>query len=407
MFLIPMCWIVSTGLIQVFTFVPVEGEVSEFLAPDPFAQAEEHRGGWIRYRYSVEGIPYQGTCPPAYSFGMPRQPFAQHAMDLEAGDSIRVFHDPGDPSVSTLEPRVEATAFMFITFTLPFLLLGWLTFSQPEALRLQDAGGGMMLAGGNISFVTYALLSAVGSFAFGFAALQSSDWKTATLIGALLPSVIIPGTVILLRRWVDRANAEPSDRKLPSDEDSASRAEKAGVKKQVVVWMCVTLFWCGITGLFATDVFIYWVELAQGKNYVQTGGEIIRSKIHVSSSSDGTSYTVLVEYGYKVGDEAYVSDRITFGRMKVGLSRKRANEQIGQFPTGEQVPVFYDPEDPQQAVLIRNVSPMRIWLTVFITPFVLIGGYMIWNTLGLLMGKNTIKLLQDENVRDDIHTTSG
>ncbi|MDF3129146.1 DUF3592 domain-containing protein [Kiritimatiellaeota bacterium B1221] len=384
MFLIPMCWTVLSGCIQVATFVPAEGRINEIQGPDSFAKEEARQGGWIEYTYEVAGVPYQGTCPPEYSFGMPRQPFPQHTMALTAGDPVRVFYDPENPRESTLEPRVEATAFMFITFTLPFLLLGWLIFTRPEALQIQDAGNGMMLAGGKISFVAYALLSAVGSFAFGFYAMQTPDWKSATLLGALLPVVIIPGIVTGLQKWVDRGQGEATGRKLPSIDSEAIHSEKAGIRKQLVVWICVSLFWCGITGIFASGILTYWVGVVQGKNYVQTEAMVIRSEIQVSQRGTNTSYTVQVEYEYEVGDVAYVSDRIDFGWMKMGQSRKRANDLKKVFQTGARVPVFYDPADPQRAVLIREVSLMRILLTVFITPFVLIGGYMIWKTVSLL-----------------------
>lgn len=60
----------------------------------------------------------------------------------------------------------------------------------------------------------------------------------------------------------------------------------------------------------------------------------------------------IVIYTYSVGDRAYRRSRVLFGGT--GMMNPTAAEQVlASFPTGAEVPVFFDPKRPGQSVLLR------------------------------------------------------
>jgi hypothetical protein len=89
------------------------------------------------------------------------------------------------------------------------------------------------------------------------------------------------------------------------------------------------------------------------KNWPVANGSVIQSKIEKRTETTGSgnrrrkvvrSHPV-VKYTYSVGNRDYQSSRITFGQSK------DAYKTVARYPKGKSVQVYYDPENPAQAVL--------------------------------------------------------
>jgi hypothetical protein len=65
----------------------------------------------------------------------------------------------------------------------------------------------------------------------------------------------------------------------------------------------------------------------------------------------------LVEYEYQVNDQSFRSDRIMIGG---GKSEVELEGVLNRYPLGAQVIVYYNPADPQQAVLERAIPAARL-----------------------------------------------
>ena len=63
---------------------------------------------------------------------------------------------------------------------------------------------------------------------------------------------------------------------------------------------------------------------------------------------------VTVKYEYVVGGKTYQGDRVTFGRP--AFDYVSASNVIEQFKAGKTVPVHYDPENPEDAVLAPKTT---------------------------------------------------
>jgi len=123
------------------------------------------------------------------------------------------------------------------------------------------------------------------------------------------------------------------------------------------------------------------------RNWSQTPGQILYSRVKTHSDSDGTSYTLELNYTYSVGNITYTGTKDTeLPNMMIGS--KGVQSRASQLPKGKVVPVYYDPRDPKSAVLVRGTTTRDFagmaFAAMFMTPFniVMLGSwYFVWTWL--------------------------
>ena len=98
---------------------------------------------------------------------------------------------------------------------------------------------------------------------------------------------------------------------------------------------------------------------AQGsQHWLSTVATITRSEVGQSSSSDHdgprTNYHPVVEYTYPVGGQVYAGKRIAFGPVKASARSASAQAALAKYPLGGTVTVYYDPNNPAEAVLEKQ-----------------------------------------------------
>jgi hypothetical protein len=87
-----------------------------------------------------------------------------------------------------------------------------------------------------------------------------------------------------------------------------------------------------------------------------TQGQITASEIEHSRDSEGDdSYTPRVTYTYQVNGLSYESYMIKYGETSYG-NEGTALEILSRYPVGQAVNVYYDPTNPDRAVLEPGVS---------------------------------------------------
>ena len=96
----------------------------------------------------------------------------------------------------------------------------------------------------------------------------------------------------------------------------------------------------------------------------QTPGIITDSFVERQSRrSSGTrtstyKYFARIRYSYTInGSKGYTSSQIGYGKNEYTSRNKSKTEKyLRQFPVGKSVTVFYDPENPKQAVLTQGIT---------------------------------------------------
>lgn len=153
----------------------------------------------------------------------------------------------------------------------------------------------------------------------------------------------------------------------------------------LIILFCLVFIGVGIGMLI--KLLKNFSRVQHSKNWMSTTGEIISSELDAQTTTDEngyqtTTYIANVLFQYRVNDSEFECDCINFD-YGIRTSNKRKEQSIvEQYPPGSQVTVYYDPDDPHQAVLEKRVG--GLFTTVLVsTVFILIGVILAVISLGV------------------------
>jgi len=96
-------------------------------------------------------------------------------------------------------------------------------------------------------------------------------------------------------------------------------------------------------------------KVKASRAWPSTPGRVTGSGVEESSASEGgTVYRAVVHYSYAVGGREYQNNRRVFGDTVSSSNRGAAERTAARFVAGSSVPVYYNPANPQDAVLERT-----------------------------------------------------
>ncbi len=139
-----------------------------------------------------------------------------------------------------------------------------------------------------------------------------------------------------------------------------------------LVWSIMTL---AIDGSTARNSF----QQYQSCHYAVTTGKITRSEVKSHSGrKGGTTYEAVINYSFKLGGQTYAGQRLRYNKgMQTGSSS--ASDIVAEHPMGAMVPVYYNPENPQDSLLFPGIDGSDFFLLLFLTPFnAVMLGFWIW-----------------------------
>ena len=158
--------------------------------------------------------------------------------------------------------------------------------------------------------------------------------------------------------------------------------------------LAISLDWIGnaFFGLFFPILAIYagylvrkaWRLGVASEHWPSVSGTIVSSEMECEEHDDPDTYRLLVQYTYEVQGEMHTGDTLTYR----GTSTKRQHvaAHLAKYPAGCQVPVFYDPEAPEQSVLEPGVDTKNYRIAVAVLSILfLIGLVMLtWTIIDLV-----------------------
>ena len=123
----------------------------------------------------------------------------------------------------------------------------------------------------------------------------------------------------------------------------------------------------------------------QSVNWPSVTGTVVSSKTeqHTSTETSGSTkrevtYDVaIITYEYNVGGKNYSSNKVAFG----GQKRGSAYMLVKQYPREKSVPVYYDPDNPEDAVLEPGMKEGSYFLPIFGVIIILFGFLFAWKSL--------------------------
>ncbi len=135
----------------------------------------------------------------------------------------------------------------------------------------------------------------------------------------------------------------------------------------------IGFFFLILNVIFLGILFFMRRRMAAVSQWSSTMGTVSASYLerrHSSSDSGSTNYPV-VQYSYQVSGQSYQSTKLAPGPEVGGTG---AGKVVARYPAGAQVMVFYNPQNPSDAVLETKAPAQWIlWLILIIFDVVLCG----------------------------------
>ena len=126
--------------------------------------------------------------------------------------------------------------------------------------------------------------------------------------------------------------------------------------------------WTILTMVFNIIMLTGAIDVFRAQNFAETTGTIIAAEVDRRRGSDSTTYSPALEYTYDIAGQTYTGTR--YGVRDVSTSnRGYAAEIVRDHQPGTEVIVFYDPDQPENALLNREFSGPMMILPIFMTPF--------------------------------------
>lgn len=109
----------------------------------------------------------------------------------------------------------------------------------------------------------------------------------------------------------------------------------------------------------------------RSRNWPTVPGIVMDSQVTSYYDDEGDRmYGVAIMYRYEVDGLEFTSARRTFGEFN-SSNQGRAQRIVAQYLTGSNVQVYYDPDDPSEAVLEPGTNATSILF--FLLPLIFIG----------------------------------
>jgi hypothetical protein len=143
---------------------------------------------------------------------------------------------------------------------------------------------------------------------------------------------------------------------------------------QIAAVICLLIF-----AGFLYDMLRLRRAMEASKAWVKVEGDIVRSEAKIPpshTSDDQSDVDPVVLYRYRVGDQIHQGERVKFGGQP-SLSRAMAETLVAKYPPGARVDVYYDPLDPNNAVLEPRKKDSLVAKSVFALTFATIAGVLI------------------------------
>ena len=139
---------------------------------------------------------------------------------------------------------------------------------------------------------------------------------------------------------------------------------KSILKRFIILILKISLFLFVMFFLIMGIYSIYYgIDLSRvaekSLSWPETGGVITDSYIHVyeQSDDDGTKtwHETVIRYSYSVNKKTYSGNSITLSsRGPHTTDRVKLETFITDYPKGLSVNVYYDPENPQSSILVKE-----------------------------------------------------
>jgi len=155
--------------------------------------------------------------------------------------------------------------------------------------------------------------------------------------------------------------------------------------------------WFARYGLMAIFVWIFlgiglavlglglWnsVKAFNSNSWPTAQGVITRADISTSTSDEDIMYAAEIRYTYQIDGQEMHGSQVTFGDISTS-NQRNAERAVGQYKLGSAVQVYYNPDNPLEAVLQPGFTGGLLLPLGIGAAFTLVGGGMAAGMLRVL-----------------------
>jgi hypothetical protein len=146
-----------------------------------------------------------------------------------------------------------------------------------------------------------------------------------------------------------------------------------------------------VLGLVLLAAMIFQLSRAdQTQDWLETEGvitshRVTRSFVGTRSSTERANYIPRATFTYQVNGQRFTGQQYTIGAsMQTFPTALQARGYLRkEFPEGGRMAVYYNPRDPQDAVLKRGGGGNLKWITVAAVLITLLGLWLVWTAVRL------------------------
>ncbi len=138
-------------------------------------------------------------------------------------------------------------------------------------------------------------------------------------------------------------------------------------------------FWCLLVGVAAgAQLHRGWLVWDVHHRFAPARAVVLASAVEVSTGSEGGSiYRPVVRYRYRIDQRDYESDRYDLAGTGSSSDRAWSEHVVAAYPPGAERAMWYDPAQPESAVIATG-WPRNFWfICLFLQPFLVIGAALI------------------------------
>ncbi|WP_163866606.1 DUF3592 domain-containing protein [Myxococcus eversor] len=140
-------------------------------------------------------------------------------------------------------------------------------------------------------------------------------------------------------------------------------------------FLVFVLPWVTMTAAFDYLAASNLVRQARTASWPSVQGTVIRSEVTSVRSNKSTNHGLKLAYTYSVDGQSHEGSTVQITESMSG-DRGVAEEQMARYPVGASVPVYYQPEQPSEAVLKAGLDSSELFLFMLMTPFNLIAFWL-------------------------------
>ena len=129
-----------------------------------------------------------------------------------------------------------------------------------------------------------------------------------------------------------------------------------------------------ILGWFGTAQDI--LKAIQSYRWIKTEGQVLSSRIDRDEFDGSVSFKATLDYEYRVDTQCFRSSTIGYFGMHA-LTMGNAKKQLGGMSVGDSIDVYYNPENPMEAVILRGLHPGHIGSLIFVVCLFLIAAFLV------------------------------